>query len=175
MNEAEQTVLRREVDRLGRQLEQLLTTNALLHGTLEAIYQSRLWRYSAPLRKAKRRLDVLRRSVETMDRPVIGTPLKTVRGAGRWAADRPIFRRPAKRLLARWPALRWRVWKFLLVPPDQEEIDPFVVGAGNTVGQIDDKETFKMFAMNEPRKPVDVEALKARIHQERERQKTTRS
>jgi hypothetical protein len=113
--------------------------------------------------------------MQRIDWRVVQSPLHAVREAGLWTANRSIFRRPAKRLLARWPALRWRIWRFLLVTPGQDDDNPFVVGSRNGIGMGRDKEAFKMFAMSEPRKPIDVEGLKARIQCEGERQKIAHS
>ena len=149
-------------------MEELQRTNELLHGTLEAIYQSRFWRYSAPLRKARRWLDPV---LQGMDWHLVKAPLHAVRGAGRSAANRPILRRPVKRLLTHWPGLRWRIWRFLLVTPEADEVGPFVVGSRTTGKMKRERKAFKMFNMSEPRQPIDIDALKARIRRERERQK----
>ena len=166
------------LDMLQGRMEELQRANELLRGTLEGIYQSRFWRYTAPLRAVKHCFTPIEEALRGEGSSVARIPLRMLRKVGRWAAQLPFLRVPAKRLLSRRPDLRWRIWRFLLVTPETTVQSQFTGGPQsawkkirNTANNNRTQQDFKMFAMTEPREAIDVEALKAKIHRERMRHK----
>ena len=165
------------LDMLQCRVEELQRANELLRRTLEAIYQSRFWRYTAPLRAVKHCFTPIEEALRGEGSSVARILWRMLRRVGRWAAQFPFLRVPAKRLLSRRPDLRWRIWRFLLVTPEAAVESQSTGGPQgtwkirNTKNKSKDHGDFKMFAMTEPREAIDVEALKAKIHRERMRHK----
>ncbi len=104
--------VRQETERLRQTLQRARQETELLRGALDTLYQSRSWRYTAPLRVAK----IYFARIVQKSRHAGGLskyPQGAVQGLGRWALSRSALRRLAKILLP-WPMLRWRIRRLLL-------------------------------------------------------------
>ena len=183
--QAERDAFARETDGLRRRLAEESQAVVELRRTVEDMYKSLSMRITAPLRAAKRRFPVATHMLRSASGYLARVPSRVLREAGWRAANHPALRGLARRLLRRWPRLRWRIKQFLLATPEEstqkhpDSSGPppvanksstlHVAPGAQTPGEHHSDDGVSQFAVIESMQAVvDVEALRARIRSETE-------
>jgi FkbM family methyltransferase len=172
--EAEREALRQRVAEESR-------VSAELRRTVEEIHNSLSMRITAPVRAVKRRFPLTVQACRRGCGYLIRMPKQVLRSAARQAVNRPVVHRLARKLLARWPRLRWRLKQFVLLTPEvvalrggadgegpprvaQNAVTAYSSRGVKSLGEDHLEEDIDKFAVIESMHPVvDVEALRARI------------
>jgi FkbM family methyltransferase len=183
----EAKALREQLGRTEAEREAFAREADSLRRTVEEMYKSLSMRITGPLRAFKRRFPVTVHLYRNAWNHLTKIPRRALRGAGWRAANHPALRGLARRLLRRWPRLRWHIKQFLLVTPQEAVLrqradnsgpplvpnNPstgHVAPAAQTSGEYYPKDGVSQFAVIESMQAVvDVEALRARIARETER------
>ena len=175
--EAERDAFVRETNELRNQLAEESRVVAELQRTVEEMYKSLSMRITAPLRAAKRRFLLIVRASAGAWSYLVRLPEQALREVGSRAVRQPGLQRLARRLLARWPRVRWRIKRFLLMPAeegahryraDHSGPPPVTISnrsaAAQTQGKHHSKDRVSQFAVIESMQAiVDCDALRTRI------------
>jgi archaellum component FlaC len=185
--EAERGAVAQETNALRRRLAEESRIVAELHRTVDEMYKSLSMRVTAPLRAVKHRFPLIVHACRSPWSYLVQIPRQTVRAAGWRAVNHPALRGLARRLLRRWPRLRWRIKQFLLVTAEEvvsrqragssgpplvpnNPSTRHVAPSGQNPGGHHPKDGVSEFVVIESTQaPVDTEELRTRIRSESER------
>jgi FkbM family methyltransferase len=160
--------LERNVEDFKRDNELLHATLNAIHATLNAIYESRSWRYTAPLRAAESVLvRVMRASLRAADN-ILKNSRRVVQGVGQRLLESSALRQVGKRLLP-WH-IRCRIRRFLTASQRQKMVRLTANWRNGGLVQSENRNegSPRMFSITECRQAIDVAELKARIHRQME-------